>query len=382
MKRFSYLFLFLFISVFAGAQIKTANDVKNTFSTRNSMSNRIEMPLESVLDQFNLDLANLQGSVKTVKYSGADKEWRTCYFNANNQLERISNDETDICKCVYNTKNQLEIIQFGKQIIAKTYDKKGNVLSEALLYPSNAKKLDQMANSKKVKLVTSGNYIYTNVWQLLPDTVEKVYLYEILPNGSSQAWAIERMYLYDYAGNGRMTKKLETSRDKARESLMEFTYKKGVLTQQVKTYTNMNMIESTLYTYEDGRLVKAAKGYFKYVAKRKVMELSSEKNTMKYDDKGNLVEYVSEDTRRYDFCSLQYDDNQRIVKIEKRREDATMEPMCEYKYDAQNYIVESIKNEVTVRYDYTYDSKGNWTKQVASKEGSEPVERTRIIEYR
>ncbi|MBR5433381.1 MAG: hypothetical protein IK117_02985 [Bacteroidales bacterium] len=381
MKRFGYLFVFLLISAFASAQIRTANDVKNTFSSRNSMNNRLEFPLENVLSQFNLDLSNLKGNVKTIKYTESGKDWCTCYFNAKNQIERIANDEKDICKFVYNSKNQLEIIQMEKQIIAKTYDKKGNVLSEALLYPAKKNTYNQVS-SKKIKLTTSGNYIYTNAWQIVPDTLEKVYLYEMNSDGSSKAWAIERICLYEYAGNGRMTKKLETSTDKAREALIEFTYKKGVLTQQVKTYTNMNMIESTLYTYENDRLVKAVKGYFKYVAKRKVMELSSEKNTMKYDDKGNLVEYVSEDTRRYDFCSLQYDDNQRIVKIEKRREDATMEPMCEYKYDDHNYIVESLKNEVKVTYEYNYDTNNNWTKLSMSKAGVEPVVRTRVIEYR
>lgn len=381
MKRFGYLFLFLLVSVFAGAQIRTATDVKNTFSSRNSMNNKLEFPLESVLSQFNLDLTNLKGFVKTVKYTESGKEWCTCYFNNKNQIERIANGEKDLCKFVYNTKNQLEIIQMETQIIAKTYDKKGNVLSEALLYPAKKNNFNQ-STQKKVKLTTSGNYIYTNAWQIVPDSVEKVYLYEMGANGSSKAWAIERICLYEYAGNGRMTKKLETSTDKARESLYEFTYKKGVLSQQVKTYTNMNMIESTLYTYENGRLVKAMKGYFKYVAKRKVMELSSEKNTMKYDDKGNLIEYVSEDTRRYDFCSLQYDDNQRIVKVDKRREDTTMEPMCEYKYDDHNYIVESVKNEVKVTYEYTYDYNKNWTKQTMSKEGVEPLVRTRTIEYR
>lgn len=385
MKRFLFVHVLCLVSVFAGAQIKTANDLKNTFSARNSMCNRVEFTLDAALSQFNLDLGNLSGDVKSMEVTSGSSVY-SCTFNENGQITGITSGGKELCVVVYNTSSLPEIIHFGEQIIAKTYDKKGRVVSEALLYPVKPEEGTQSASSaalnKKMKLTQVGDYTYTNMWQLQPDTVAKIYLFEALTNGKSQSWAIERMFLYDYNGKGQITKKLETSNDVVREALYEFMYKKNLLTQQVKQFTNTNMVENTTYTYENGLLTEAVKGYFRHGSGRKIMVLSSETNTMTYDAHGNLKEFTSNDARRYDSCSVQYDDKQRITKVENRRLDGTMESMGEYSYDDKDYIIATVKNDVRVQYVYEYDAKGNWVKQTITKNGATPLVRTRKIEYR
>ncbi|MCQ2959275.1 MAG: hypothetical protein MJ198_03685 [Bacteroidales bacterium] len=381
MKRFFILSISVFSFVFAGAQIKTAADVKNTFSPKNSMSNRIEFPVETALNQYNLDLMNFKGYAKAISYDNSGKSGCECVFNESNQLMQIMSDGKNICSFWYNTNSQLEIMQFGKQIVAKTYDKKGNVVSEALLFPAKSNASTNV-KSKKIETTMSGNYIYTNIWQYQADTTEKIYLYEVFDNGLTQAWAIDRLIVYKYNGKGLLVKKVETAKDKTREALYEYKYRKGVLQQQIKTYSNVNMVESSRFMYEEGKLITVDKGYFKHISKRKSELLSSEVNMMKYDSVGNIVEYISNDGHRYDFCTMMYDENKRIVKVEKRREDGTMSPMFECQYNEMDYISESERNEVKTQFQYEYDINGNWTKQTIIKNAGTPSVISREIEYR
>lgn len=381
MKRIFYFSIFILLSVFASAQIRTAEDVKNTFSSRNVVANHAEFDIQKVLGLYGID-NNTQGKIDLIKITMNDKNL-IVYMVQNNQVSSVTalvgkGSIQTINKFLYNSNNQLEVAAIGKDIVAITYDKKGRVASEAFLV-----KASKSAKSDKGNITMTDGYAYTDQWKKhdLSDTTESIYLYEFSETGESIAWAIDRMCVYDYNSKGQMTKKIETSRDKVREAITEFTYKNGVLQQQVKTYSNTNMIESTVYTYEKGLLTKAQKGYYRYAAKRKVMELSAETNLFVYDDKGNLTEYTSNSGQRYDFCSMQYDAKNRITDVQKRQENGEMAVLFRCEYDANGNVVKSEKGSVVTTYQYEYDSNGNWTKQTVTKNNGNPVVTTREISY-
>lgn len=379
MKRFLFSVVASILAVSAFAQTKNADEVKTTFSPRNLQANHTEFCLQSVLSQYNID-ENMKGNVSQITVSRT-KASVVCAFNENNQPVSITKDGKEICTFVYNTHSQVEIAQSANGIVAITYDKKGRVASEAYLVAGSGK---QKADPNSKATVTAvDKYIYTDQWkkQTLTDTSETVYLYEA-GEGVAKPWCIDRMYVYDYNGKGLMTKKIETARDKARESITEFTYKKGVLQQQVKTYSNTNLVESTVYTYEEGYLVKAVKGYFRDVTKRKSIELSSEVNMMMYDTQRNLVEYRCTDGHKYDLCVMKYDENQRLINVQKRQETGEMMPMFQCEYDAANMVSSTIKNEIKMQYTYEYDAQGNWITQTITKNGEAVGSISRLIQYK
>ena len=379
MKRFLFSVVASILAVSAFAQTKNADEVKTTFSPRNLQANHAEFSLQSVLNQYNIE-ENMKGNISQITVSRS-KASVVCTFNNNNQPVSITKDGKEICTFLYNTNSKLEIAQSGNGIVAITYDKKGRVASEAFLVEGSGK---QKADANvKANVTAVDKYIYTDKWkkQTLTDTSEQVYLYEA-GEGSAKPWIIDRMYVYTYNGKGLMTKKIETARDKVRESITEFTYKKGVLQQQVKTYSNTNMVESTVYTYEEGYLVKAVKGYFRDVTKRKSIELNSEVNMMMYDTQRNLVEYRCTDGHKYDLCVMKYDENQRIVNVQKRQETGEMVSMFQCEYDAANMVSSTIKNEVKMQYAYEYDAQGNWITQTITKNGEPVGTISRTIQYK
>ena len=380
MKRFLFSVVASILAVSAFAQTKNADEVKTTFSPRNLQANHTEFCLQSVLSQYNID-ENMKGNVSQITVSRT-KASVVCAFNENNQPVSITKDGKEICTFVYNTHSQVEIAQSANGIVAITYDKKGRVASEAYLVAGSGK---QKADpNRKVTVTAVDKYIYTDSWkkQTLSDSTECVYLFEATNAGKAKEWIIDRMYIYEYNGKGLMTKKIETARDKVRESVTEFKYKKGVLQQQVKTYSNTNLVESTVYTYEEGYLVKAVKGYFRDVTKRKSIELSSEVNMMMYDTQRNLVEYRCTDGHKYDLCVMKYDENQRLINVQKRQETGEMMPMFQCEYDAANMVSSTIKNEIKMQYTYEYDAQGNWITQTITKNGEAVGSISRLIQYK
>lgn len=378
MKRFLVSVLAVVVTVGLSAQTKNADEVKTTFSPRNLQANHTEFCLQSVLNQYNIE-ENMKGNISQITVSRS-KASVVCAFNENNQPVSITKDGIELCKFTYNSNAKIEVAQSGNSIVAITYDKKGRVASEAFLVEGSGK--NQI--DSKSKTTMADKYIYTDSWkkQTLSDSTECVYLFEATNAGKAKEWIIDRMYIYEYNGKGLMTKKIETARDKVRESVTEFKYKKGVLQQQVKTYSNTNLVESTVYTYEEGYLVKAVKGYFRDISKRKSIELSSEVNMMMYDTQRNLVEYRCTDGHKYDLCVMKYDENQRLVNVQKRQETGEMMPMFQCEYDAANMVSSTIKNEVKMQYAYEYDAKGNWTKQTITKNGEAVGVISRAIQYK
>ena len=378
MKRFLVSVLAVVVTVGLSAQTKNADEVKTTFSPRNLQANHTEFCLQSVLNQYNIE-ENMKGNISQITVSRS-KASVVCAFNENNQPVNITKDGNELCKFVYNSNAKIEVAQAGNSIVAITYDKKGRVASEAFLVEGSGK--NQI--DSKSKTTMADKYIYTDSWkkQTLSDSTECVYLFEATNAGKAKEWIIDRMYIYEYNGKGLMTKKIETARDKVRESVTEFKYKKGVLQQQVKTYSNTNLVESTVYTYEEGYLVKAVKGYFRDVTKRKSIELSSEVNMMMYDTQRNLVEYRCTDGHKYDLCVMKYDENQRLVNVQKRQETGEMMPMFQCEYDAANMVSSTIKNDVKMQYTYDYDAQGNWTKQTITKNGEAVGVISRAIQYK
>ncbi|MBO4778013.1 MAG: hypothetical protein J5588_05915 [Bacteroidales bacterium] len=380
MKRFLFSVVASILAVSAFAQTKNADEVKTTFSPRNLQANHTEFCLQSVLNQYNIE-ENMKGNISQITVSRS-KASVVCAFNENNQPVSITKDGKEICTFVYNTHSQVEIAQSANGIVAITYDKKGRVASEAYLVAGSGK---QKADpNSKVTVTAVDKYIYTDSWkkQTLSDSTECVYLFEATNAGKAKEWIIDRMYIYEYNGKGLMTKKIETARDKVRESVTEFKYKKGVLQQQVKTYSNTNLVESTVYTYEEGYLVKAVKGYFRDVTKRKSIELSSEVNMMMYDTQRNLVEYRCTDGHKYDLCVMKYDENQRLINVQKRQETGEMMPMFQCEYDAANMVSSTIKNEIKMQYTYEYDAQGNWITQTITKNGEAVGSISRLIQYK
>ena len=231
MKRFLVSVLAVVVTVGLSAQTKNADEVKTTFSPRNLQANHTEFCLQSVLNQYNIE-ENMKGNISQITVSRS-KASVVCAFNENNQPVNITKDGNELCKFVYNSNAKIEVAQAGNSIVAITYDKKGRVASEAFLVEGSGK--NQI--DSKSKTTMADKYIYTDSWkkQTLSDSTECVYLFEATNAGKAKEWIIDRMYIYEYNGKGLMTKKIETARDKVRESVTEFKYKKGVLQQQVKT---------------------------------------------------------------------------------------------------------------------------------------------------
>ena len=365
----------------AFSQILTADEVKTVFSPRNLQSNRVEYDMSALMDLVGVNVSSLKGSIAQVQVT-TDSVQILCTYDSKNQLSRVSLGTDTLCKFFYNTKSQLEIAHYGKQVFARTYDKKGRVVSEAKLYELPKDAVKNSATFTEKDIVMSGDFAYSDEWkrQSLNDSLPKIYMYEIYDTYSSRAWAIDMMYIYDYNAKGQITKKMVTASNKTRNAVYEFTYKDGKLQQQNKLYTNSNMVEGSTYFYENNALMKVNKGYFKTTKKDPEL-ISSETNTMKYDSLVNMVEFTSTDGYRYDFCEMQYDAQNRIVKIQKKQESGQTTPLFQCDYDAHNNVVKSVYGRSLFQCSYKYDAQGNWVKQVIVSNGkTKTVERK--ITYR
>ncbi len=354
----------LMLSAYCGfSQIMTADEVKTVFSPKNLQSNRIEYDLRTLIEPIGFGLSSLQSSISQVEIT-TDTTQILCTYNTKNQLSRISSVRDTLCKFFYNRKSQLEVAHFGNQVYAITYDKKGRVVSEAKLYQLPNDAMNASATLMSKDIVMSGDFAYSNQWkgQSINDSLPKIYMYEIYDGSKVRTWAIDMLYVYDYNGKGQITQKMVTATNKARNAVYEFKYKDGKLQQQDKAYTNNNMVEGSTYFYENGVLVKVNKGYFKTVKKKPEL-ISSETNTMKYDSLGNMLEFFSTDGYRYDFCEMQYDENNRIVKIQKKQESGQNTPLFQCNYDTHNNVVKSVNGRSLFQCSYEYDAHGNWTKQ-------------------
>ena len=377
MKHILFTIVSLFSSIVLIAQIRTADDVERTFSPRNLMTNHIEN-LSNQLKKIGLD--NLSGDIEKVVVTYNNKSCDCQY--ANGQIASVVCEGKNSVKFVYNSDNKLEIVQIeNNQIIATTYDKKGRVASEASLKPYQSKGNTSVA-SAKAKTMMAGDYIYTDLWknQTVTDTTAQIYLYEVLENGSTQEWAIERLYVYNYKSNGLMKERIEKASNPSRDAVYDFSYKHGLLEQQVKTYTNSNMVEGSTYYYENGKLIKVNKGYFKAAKGKNPPLISSETSTMTYDSTGKLLQFTSTDGYRNDSCFIQRDDKQRIVYVQKTQENGEMIPMFQCEYDDHNFIVKGEPKQQFARYEY--DEKDNWIKQSFESKNGDVFEVKREIQYK
>lgn len=382
MKQLIFTFCSLCLTLALSAQIRTAEEVKTTFSPKNLMSNNTEFSLQKIYAQFGIELQDIQGNIQTVSFSKDNNNWCECVFNDNNQISQIKKDDKELCKFVYNSNSKVEVIQFESGIIAITYDKKGRVASEAILYPYQSKNVS--TDVKKANTVMSDNYIFTDLWQSqkVTDSTARIYLYEVKPDGKTQEWAIKQLFSYSYKGNGLMKTKVEIASNPYRDAIFDFSYKKKILDQQVKTYSNSDMVEGTTYFYENGNLSKVNKGYFKAAKGKNPPLISSETNTMTYDSLGNMTEYTSTDGYRQDICTLQYDSNKRIVKVLKQQENGEQIPMFQCEYNDKNIVVKLTQSNGQQKISYDYDEKGNWKKQTIVKNNGTSQVIDRVITYK
>ncbi len=382
MKRLFFTFCSLCFVLTVSAQLRTANEVKTTFSPKNLMANNIEFSLSKIYAQLGIELQDIQGDIQKVSFSKDNNNWCECIFNNENQISQIKKDDKDICKFVYNSNSKVEVIQFENEIIAITYDKKGRVASEAILYPYQSK--NTLTDGKKSITVMTDDYIFTNLWQSqkATDSTARIYLYEVKGQGLLQEWAIKQLFSYTYKGNGLMKTKVEIASNPYRDAIFDFSYKKKVLDQQVKTYTNSDMVEGTTYFYENGQLVKVNKGYFRAAKGKNPPLISSETNTMTYDSLGNMTTYTSTDGYRQDICTLQYDTNKRIVKVQKQQENGEQIPMFQCEYNDQNIVVKSTQSNGQQKISFDYDEKGNWNKQTIVKNNGTTQVVERVITYK
>ncbi len=375
MKHIVSVFILVFFSVCSFAQMLTADEVSTTFSPKNLMANRLEYSLPAIL-QSNFEFALAAGSVEKITVQKDGVQY-ACAYNELGQLKEITSEGNVLCKLTYNENNQVEVVNLVDKIIAITYDKKGRVASEACLYPNSEKKtLSGDYNSSK--LIVTDDYIFLDGWSKTL-TSPRIYLLEIL-GSSVREWAIDAMYLYDYKGNGLMKEKIVTASNNSRDAVFDFTYKNKALQQQIKSYTNSPMVESSMYFYENGKLSKVNKGYFKR-AKRNPPLISSETNTMVYDSVGNLVEYSSYDGYRYDYCVMNRDGKNRIVKVQKKQENGEMTPMFQCEYNEQNCVVKSVNGRSLCQYTYEFDAQGNWISLTVVENGKTKT-MTRQISYK
>lgn len=381
MKRLFFTFISFCFAASLSAQIRTADEVKTTFSPKNLMSNHTEYSLQKIYEQFGIEVQDIQGNIQNISFSKNNNSWCECIFNNENQISQIKKDNAEICKFIYNSNSKLEVIQFESGIIAITYDKKGRVASEAILYPYQSK---NALTEKKANYVMSENYIFTDVWQTqkATDSTARIYLYEIKDSNSIQEWAIKQLFSYSYKKNGLIKSKVEIASNPYRDAIFDFSYKKKVLEQQVKTYSNSDMVEGTTYFYKNGNLSKVNKGYFKAAKGKNPPLISSETNTMSYDSLGNLIEYTSTDGYRQDICTLQYDANNRIVKVQKQQENGEQIPMFQCEYNDKNIVVKLTQSNGQQKISYEYDEKGNWNKQTIVKSNGQTQIIERSINYK
>lgn len=365
MKRIICSLTAIFVAVCVQAQMMNADDVKSVFSQRNTMANHAEYSIESILKSIGFDFAILGENVQATNVTIDDKSY-TCTYNENGQLKEISNGNDVICKITYNSNLQPEVVNIKSKIYAITYDKKGRVASEAVLLQT-----DNSINISNSNLVVSGDYVFTDFWKDATGKTPKIYLQEICDGNAVRTWAIETITTFDYKGNGIMKGKIVTASNDSRNAVFTFSYDKKVLQQQIKSYSNNTMVESSMYVYENDKLSKVNKGYFKPEKKNPPL-ISSETTTMKYDSTGNLVEFTSFDGYRYDYCEIIYDTQNRIVKVQKRKEDGEMTPMFQCEYDSHNNVTKSVRNGQVFEHTYVYDAKGNW---IVKTSGSHTIKR-------
>ncbi len=375
MKQIVSFFVLVFFSFCSFAQMMTADEVSTTFSPKNLMSNRPEYSLSAII-QLNFGFSLVENSVEQIIVQKDDVQY-VCVYNEQNQLKEITSAGKTLCKLTYNSKGKVEVVNLVDKIIAITYDKKGRVASEACLYPhSDNAAMSQHSSSK---LIVTEDYVFLDEWSKSL-TSPRIYLLEILDDSKVKEWAIDAMYLYDYKGNGSMKEKIVTASNNTRDAVYSFTYKKNALQQQIKSYTNSPMVESSTYLYENGRLTKVNKGYFKR-AKRNPPLISSETNTMVYDSVGNLLEYSSYDGYRYDYCVMNRDSKNRIMKVQKKQENGEMTPMFQCEYNDQDYVVKSVNGRSVCQYTYEFDAQGNWTSLTVVENGKTKTI-TRQISYK
>lgn len=198
-----------------------------------------------------------------------------------------------------------------------------------------------------------------------------------------------------------------------------------------KTYQNETPFEDFVYKYDnDGNLIEHNEsGYqesiintiFKYdngiLIERTINYANGNKETKKYDSKGNWIENVStySGSAYKTVKSNKYDDKGNLIEDLWHRDNGSVFMHCIYKYDNDNNLIEQkrysdIENtglkEVWNRkydnngnvieenqfkpneplygiteYKYEFDSKGNWIKRIESFEDGKKFIIEREIEY-
>ena len=154
-----------------------------------------------------------------------------------------------------------------------------------------------------------------------------------------------------------------------------------------------NMIEENTYS-KDGLLI--SKNKYDYDEKRNIIEFNciidvnmdyKNKVTYKYDDRGNMIEEIS-DFDNFTKSTYQYDE--RGNKVEEKKQHSPTNSWDEkiiYKYDERGNVIEeswyksdeSLDHKIT--YKYIYDIKGNWINQKEIKNGIVDIIIKRVILY-
>ena len=267
------------------------------------------------------------------------------------------------------------------------YVNKGNTLEEfnikgkVLSYRSTVHEI--LSNSDKLiyKTDLKQNHVHETFFFDNNGNVQKVmsqYLYQ--PNAQIEDILIKKIYRFDNDG----------------KNIEEATYivkdtTSILLRKEINVFDSIgNKIEVIKYEKNDlkARIVrKKEKGAvleYNYDADGKLV---NDKISLKYDNRGNEIERASLNSENKKVKSMEiksYDSNNN--EIGYRYDGPIGKFECEYKFDANNNIIEkkctSKSGTKYNRYEYLYDNYCNWIQKIEKIDGKLDNVTLRIYEYR
>ena len=283
-----------------------------------------------------LDNENLKGKVKSIKYTA---------YKASEKFGEIEKGE---------------IISFFKN--EETFYNKAGFITEKVKFNEDftVRATKKISYNEKYK-PTEENY-YDNNNQLLGKT--KYQYVDTLINQENT-----------YNSNGKLIRKIKYQYDKNNNAIKEETTDSTGNQSKLFLYEydqNKNLLETK--SYSEGKLLSSVK--FIYDKKGRKIEFyrknhfynnEEEKETYKYDEKGNLLQqdnYTNNSLLSSIFYS--YDENNNLIN-EKRTCFEIGVAWCpsyekQYSYDKNNNLIEE-KSENN-KEEYIYDDNGNWTQRI------------------
>lgn len=217
------------------------------------------------------------------------------------------------------------------------------------------------------------------------------------------------LYASSFVGQVKEIKILETNLESDEPQEITTTIKfddKGKITETYLTNARIKMYGRTIYSYDaQNRIVKkttynpdgsaVSENVFSYNSNGG-LELKAVQNAItkkvimkteyKYESPESYSQYYEEKFARR--IRLTKDEKCRIVESNLYKEDKSLENKLTMSYDDKNNVIESIvfspngKQIEKTKYEYEYDTKGNWVKQNiyewTFRNGNSPYKLTKI----